>query len=313
MSEMSSWYAPIGTVALGVLLPLLQTGCAHPPMSDDDTGTLAAAEPDASAMSSGRDGAVVQFTRQATMTRAEWDAARGLRMVSTHVQTRGCAPELINSAYPVLPTVGCSLVDDYDLQTNPVRECVVAPYCVGPQDCTEAERGRCEGVVSTARCIYPPAPDEPCSDDDDCHQFGAGHCADSATNDFLCYPTGECTSPGKYCRYDVQACKADADCDAAPDGRCVMPIEYATCVYDECTDDTHCGVGQRCGCFDCVDASCSSDSDCDAEQACEFWKACGYRGGYECSTNQDECVPGESDCECAFLDGHFQCSRRTCE
>jgi hypothetical protein len=252
-------------------------------------------------------------SRTPSMTRAQWDVARYPRDVATHVQTRGCEPSAIDSESRVLPNVACALASDYDVETNPVRDCIVEPYCVGPEDCTDGLRGRCEGLPSPARCIYPATDDEACTTDADCSRLGRGHCEHTVTSDFLCYPTGECSPPGDYCSYDSQPCDTNADCNLDEGGRCLAVIEYAECTYDECTDDGQCGQGQRCACFNCVHATCSSDSDCDAAQSCKMSTVCGRPDGFACTTPDDECIPGDSECDCAFANGRFSCSQRRCE
>lgn len=301
-----------------VIALLLSSACEQARGSDGGNNTdhverpppvpVASAPPPVSSAS----GTAVPST-SASMTPAQWLAARNPQNTATHVQTRGCEPVDIDSEYRVLPSVACSLAPEYDLETNPVRNCVVEPYCIGPEDCTEGPRGRCEGLPSPRRCVYPASSDEPCTSDKDCTRLGTGQCAHSVTEDFLCYPTGECSPPGGYCAYDVQLCNDDVDCKADVGGRCLDVIEYATCTYDECTGDEHCAEGQRCGCFKCLDASCATDADCGSEQACKFWQGCGVRGGYDCTSADDECVPGQSPCECVHVDGRFSCSRRFCE
>jgi hypothetical protein len=189
----------------------------------------------------------------------------------------------------------------------------IKPYCVGSDDCIAKPRGRCEGYPAPARCIYPPAADEPCTADEDCRRLGLGQCFPSIAHDFNCYPTGECSPPGNYCTYDIEPCAGDADCSVAPGGECVKAIEYAQCTYDECTQDEHCGEGRRCGCFQCLPASCTTDGDCDPGRACTSWQTACERGGYTCTTSNDECAPGMIGCECAFLEDHFQCSQSRCE
>lgn len=235
---------------------------------------------------------------------SEWESLSGPQPGPHEVWTHACESQLISQEFRVVPLVLCGDAPDFDLETNHSIECWIQDYCQLAEDCTEEARGRCEGVLPSAQCVYPDQGSEACASDADCTTRAGGACniVPAGTVARQCYPTGECSERGSHCSYPLVHCNTETDCDDG--GECFRSIYNAQCRYNTCTSNADCAEDQRCGCSTCVEAFCSADADCDSGESCVLALRCGVAQGYYCTTPQDECTAGEG--ECIYLEDRWR-------